>query len=469
MEAGKESVFQGVVKKTSRGYTWKCFLLTALVLLLLIPLSMIDELISERRRTADSAAANIMEAWGGELIAAGPVLAVPGVRKEESLTKTARNEEIIAVVEKPFTLFIAPRQLAVDAKFTTEIRYRGIFSVPLFSGRLALSGSFNPAPALAALAGNETVFLEQARLVIGLSSLQGIRKIERALWNRDELSFLPGVGGDFLSGGGQERSKSARPAKPRPPSGGIHANLPDGKKSEAKFDIVVAIQGGKQVRFLPVGQDTHVVVAADWASPSFQGAFLPGGSNITGKGFDAVWDISYLSRDIPLFWKSAESGPEYSAALFGVDFFRAVDTYSLNTKAVKFAILFLLVPFCTLFLLEVAAKKRIHPVSYLLSGLANIIFYLLLLSFSEHMRFHFAYLTAALAVTAAMTLYARSLLSSWRNSWGAGLTASLSYILLYAALNAESYALLIGSIGAFAAVAAGMFLTRKFDWYEAGS
>jgi inner membrane protein len=154
--------------------------------------------------------------------------------------------------------------------------------------------------------------------------------------------------------------------------------------------------------------------------------------------------------------------------MFGVNFFRAIDTYSLNTRAVKYAILFLIVPFLTLFLLEVFTKKRIHPVPYLLAGIANIIFYLLLLSFSEQMQFYLAYLLTALSVTVMMTLYSRSLLPSWNKSWYMGLVTTISYVLLYAVLNAESYALLIGSIGAFMVVGLVMFITRKLEWYGPG-
>ncbi|MDR1318169.1 MAG: cell envelope integrity protein CreD, partial [Treponema sp.] len=157
---------------------------------------------------------------------------------------------------------------------------------------------------------------------------------------------------------------------------------------------------------------------------------------------------------------------DYSDSLFGVDFFRAIDTYALNTRAVKYAFLFLIVPFLTLFLLEVFTKKRIHPVPYLLSGIGNAVFYLLLLSLSEQLPFYTAYIFAALAVTLLLTLYSRSLLPSWNKSGYMGLVVTISYILLYAVLNAESYALLIGSLGTFAVLALIMFLTRKLDWYR---
>ena len=467
METTNKTTF----KKFSHGYTFKILMLIALVLLLLIPLSMIRGLIYERNRTANSAEAEIMEAWGSRLMEAGPVIMVPGVRTEQIRTKTERDggriEEKIEELKYPFTLIIMPQKLNIKADFTTEIRRRGIFSVPLFSGDLSLSGTFDPAEARASLAPNEVLSLAKAELVIVLSSQKGFRKIEKALWNNQDLFFQPGNRGFNII---TYRDNEYRAARGSGQAGsGIYAAIPDFSGSESAFDINIAIQGGQLVRFLPVGQDTHVDIATDWASPSFQGAFLPGSSNITDSGFDAVWDISYLSRDIPLFWKTETNDyRDYSDSMFGVNFFRAIDTYSLNTRAVKYAILFLIIPFLTLFLLEVFTKKRIHPVPYLLAGIANIIFYLLLLSLSEQMQFYLAYLLTALSVTAMMTLYSRALLPSWNKSWYMGLVTTISYVLLYAVLNAESYALLIGSIGAFLVVGLVMYITRKLEWYGPG-
>jgi len=461
METNEKPTF----KKISKGYTFKILLLVALVLLLLIPLAMIRGMINERSRTADSAEADIMEAWGSQMLEAGPFIIIPGIRTDQVYSATALTGKEYELVKKPFTLVVMPQKINIKTDFKTEIRKRGIFSVPLFSSELSLSGAFDPAMAIASLAPNEQISFAQAELIIALSSQKGIRKIDRALWNNNELFFQPGnrdiniirksvSSRDKYTSSGQQGS-------------GIFATLPDFTNAKSNFDITITIQGGQLVRFLPVGQDTHVEISADWASPSFQGGFLPGSSNITDTNFDAVWDINYLSRDIPLFWKidGVTENRDYSASMFGVNFFRAIDTYSLNTRAVKYAILFLIVPFLTLFLLEVFVRTRIHPVPYLLSGIANVIFYLLLLSFSEQMMFFLAYTLAALSVTVMMTLYSRSLLSSWNKCWYMGLVMLTSYILLYAVLNAESYALLIGSIGAFVIVGLVMFLTRKLNWY----
>jgi inner membrane protein len=450
------------IKKFTKGYTFKVLMLIILVLLLLIPLNMIRGLVRERGITAAGAESEIMEAWGKELIQAGPVVTIPGIRTEELVTRTEKEGEKAEIIRTPFTLVISPKRLNIEAVFKTEVRRRGIFSVPLFYGTLTLTGSFDPAAAVSALLPGESVSTSQAELVIALSSQKGIRKINTADWGREELFFQPGSQGHNLF------SRYIQGAARRtPPGGGIHAALPPlAAEGETDFTISIEIQGGRLIRVLPIAQDTHVSIASDWPSPSFQGAFLPNESAIGEDGFSASWDISYLSRDIPLFlskYNQDEYG--YEESLFGVNFFRSIDTYSLNTRAVKYAVLFLIVPFLTLFLLEIFTRRRIHPVPYLLSGIGNAVFYLLLLSLSEQIPFYAAYLTAALAVTIMLTLYSRSLLPSWNKSWYMGLVVTLSYVLLYAVLNAESYALLIGSTGTFLVVALVMFLTRKLEWY----
>lgn len=310
METEKKSRFN------TKGYTFKILLLVFLVLLLLIPLSMIRGIIDDRGDTAKDAEAGIMEAWGSELESAGPFIAVPGTRTEELRTKTERDGEKIEIVKQPFTLIIAPQKLNVGANFSTEIRKRGIFSVPLFSGSLRFSGSFNPAAALSSLQPNEEVSLNQAELIVFLSSQKGIRKIEKALWDAKELFFLPG-NQDFLLTTNRNKRFSL--------NSGVHASLPDFANAESNFDISIAMQGGQLIRFFPAGQDTHVEISTDWPSPSFQGSFLPGSSSISDNGFSAVWDVSYLSRDIPLFWKTDNRNtprtPDgYEEYLFGVDF-----------------------------------------------------------------------------------------------------------------------------------------------------
>ncbi|MDR0998000.1 MAG: cell envelope integrity protein CreD, partial [Treponema sp.] len=247
MDDNKRSFF----KKFTRGYTFKVLMLIVLVLLLLIPLSMIRGLVNERGRTAASAESDIMEAWGKELVQAGPVITIPGVKTERFTTRTEKEGERTEFVRTPFTLAISPRRLNIEADFKTEVRRRGIFSVPLFYGTLTLTGSFDPSPAVASLLSNEDVSTDQAELVIALSSQKGIRKINAANWGGEELFFQPGSRGHNLFGYVRAYTQSS--------GGGIHAALPSLKtEGETEFTISIEIQGGQLIRVLPIAQDTHV-------------------------------------------------------------------------------------------------------------------------------------------------------------------------------------------------------------------
>jgi inner membrane protein len=449
-EQPKQKRFQNI---TSSG-GFKIAMLVILILLLLIPINMIRSLVNERSRRAADAEWSIMEAWGSQFMLYGPFIRIPVVEREEIRTKTEKEGEKIEVILRNKAIWITPKEVDIQADFSAAKKRRGIFSVVLFSGDVSLAGSFTLERVWEDIKANQELFPQQAEIIVGLASQKGIRKIIKADWNGSELFFKPG-----------NRNFSADHLG----NGGINASSPFDTIGVNTFDIQISIQGGKSLRTLPIGEITRTRVRSDWPSPSFQGGSLPITYTLSESGFDAEWEISYLSRSIPLFWITGERG-EYDSRinmqgeLFGVNFFKPLDHYALNERAVKYAILFLIIPFLTLFFLEIFSRKSIHPAQYLISGLANVIFYLLLLSISEHLNFSIAYLIASAALTAMMSLYARSLLESWRGSAYMGLVMALLYLILYLTLNAEDWALLIGSTVAFLICGVVMFITRKLDW-----
>jgi len=464
---------------TSSG-AFKIGILVILILLLLIPIVMIRSLVRERSHRADEAEQSIMEAWGSQFVLSGPVIRIPVIEYEEIKTKTEKDGEKVEILQHNKALWITPKDITVTANFAAEKKRRGIFSVALFSGDVSLAGSFTFERVNGELKQNQTMYPEQAEIIIGLTSQKGIRRIIKADWNGNELFFKPGNRSFSLDNFGyydidykMRERPAARPERTvsfgTSGDNGVNASSPFDTAGINTFDIQFAVQGGKAMRLLPVGETTQTHILSDWPSPSFQGGFLPTNYTLAESGFDAKWEISYLSRSIPLFWITGEKG-EYGGTmdlrseLFGVDFFKPLDHYALNERAVKYAILFLFIPFLTLFFLEIFSKKSIHPAQYLLSGFANVIFYLLLLSISEHLSFSAAYLIAAAALTVMMALYAYSLLETWARSAYMSLVMALLYLILYLTLNAEDWALLIGSIAAFAICGVVMFLTRKLDW-----
>ena len=450
-------------KDFTRSGGFKIFLLVVLILLFLIPVSMIRRIIEERNWRAGTAEGEIMESWGAEFLVLGPALRIPAQGREEVL-RGEKGQEKWEVKIYDFYLWIVPETLSVRLDLGTEVKKRGIFSVPLFAGTLSLQGTFDPAGITGGLEANQRAFPEEAELVISLASQRGIRGVERASWNGGEISFLPGSRGFGFMGS----------------QGGVYGKAPlkkeNGGPEKYSFDIDMNIQGGKSLRMVPMGEDCVFDLTARWPSPSFQGSYLPLSKKIDENGFEAHWEISHLSRNIPLIWTSrGENGMDFSSSLFAVNFFKALDHYDLNIRAVKYALLFIIIPFLCLLLFEIFTgngsspgprfPQVIHPVQYLLCGVGNVVFYLLLLSFSEHFPFLPAYCVSALAVTAMMTLYSRSLLGSWKGSRLMGIIMVFCYAFLYFTLRSEDWALLIGSLGAFGTIGVVMFLTRKVDWY----
>jgi len=236
------------------------------------------------------------------------------------------------------------------------------------------------------------------------------------------------------------------------------------------FKVDLKIKGGKSLSFLPLGQETTVNLRAEWPSPSFKGAFLPKTYAIDEGKFDAEWYVLSLSRDYPQQWLQKQNANSSITrnlidSQFGVDLMTPADTYLKSTRSMKYSFLFLLIPFIAFFLFKIFAKMKVHPFQYFLVGLSNCVFYLLLLSFSEHIGFDLAYLISSVSTTGVLSFYSLSVLHTYKRGLIITGILTMLYIFLYFIINSEDYALLIGSIGVFVILAGIMIITRKINWY----
>jgi len=430
---------------------FKAALIGALVLVMMVPAALVRQIVRERSERAREVETEILESWGGELRFAGPVLRVPCTRLEEATLRDDKGKTTKELTETRFDLWVAPSRTSIEADLETTRKSRGIFSVPVFSGLVRVDAAFDVAEALAGLAANEKARLSEAEIVVALENQKGLRGIERPTWGGAALSFKPGDAGLGLL------------------SGGIHAAAPVAPDGRASLGMALSVQGGGRVRLLPLGVDVVAAVRSDWTAPSYRGDYLPGEQTLDDGGFSALWTVSHLSRGTPLYWTGSARGDDrLSQAFFGVDLLEVLDLYALNDRAVKYAILFIVVPFLAMFLIETLGKRAIHPVQYALAGIANLVFYLLLLSLSEHVSFGAAYLSSAAAVSAMVFVYTWSLFKDLSKAWYMGPVMAGSYLYLFITLQSEDWALLIGSVGAFCVVGVVMFATRKIDWYGEG-
>jgi inner membrane protein len=212
-----------------------------------------------------------------------------------------------------------------------------------------------------------------------------------------------------------------------------------------------------------------VSLDSNWPHPSFSGAWLPDEREVTTAGFSARWDVPFLGRDYPQTWVGTDDPYErILASTFGVELISPVDHYRMSDRSTKYAYLFLTLTFGMLWLFDTLVGVRIHPIQYLQVGAAMCMFYLLELSLSEHIGFVGAYGVAAFGVIALVAAYTRAVLGS--SSRGALMASSIAvlYGYLFALLTLERYALLVGSLGLFSALATVMHLTRRVDWHRAG-
>jgi inner membrane protein len=235
---------------------------------------------------------------------------------------------------------------------------------------------------------------------------------------------------------------------------------------DQKFDVAVKMKfsGAQRIAVLAAGKSSAVDLRGDWTSPSFDGEFLPTKRSVTDHGFEAQWNVPFIARGVHADG-SLDLVPQLQRTSMGVSFVELADPYQSVTRSVKYALLFIGLTFLTYFLFETRTGKRVHAAQYLLIGLAQIVFYLLLLSFAERIGFDWGFAIAAIATVALISIYAGWVFASRTQGVAAGAVFSCLYLLIYFLLRLEDQALLVGSIASFAGVAALMYMTRRMDWY----
>lgn len=452
-----------------------------LLLLLLIPSSMVEGLITERAENRDAATAEISSQWGGAQLVLGPVLVLPYTAR---LTDEKGN-----VSETTRYLSLLPDTLATTGTLAPERRHRGIYEAVVYRAGLHVQGAFQ-APPLADLGvPAAAVRWSEAFVAVGISDMKGIRNGLVLRWDGQARGFEPGVpSADVLPLGTaptaatqvvavvNERQRYSKDAgEDNDNSRGQAANglnvlvpLPDAAALARRhtFTFDLDLNGSTGLLLAPLGRQTTLHLSAPWADPSFIGAFLPARRHVTAREFTADWRVLHLNRNYPQHWRSDGDRPNVDASTFGVRLLVPVNEYQKTMRAAKYALLPLTLTFLIFFFVEVLNRRRIHPFQYILVGLALVIFYVLLLALSEQLPFDAAYALASLVTVGLVTAYAAA---SFRQRRLTGATAgvlAVMYGFLFVVLQLQDYALLVGSLGLVVLLGAVMFLSRNVDWYN---
>jgi inner membrane protein len=425
---------------------FKAVTVGVIVLLLMIPLVLLLGLISERAGLREQAYTKVAEGWGGEVILGGPMLVVP-IEREVIEDNKARK------VRSHLHLLPAALDVKVQLKLDPEPRYVGIYGVPVYLATVDISGRFDPRALQPLLQEPNTSYLwEQSRLRLPLSQVRSLREVRQARFADQDLVLGPA--GPGMYGGVEARLDLTR--------------LMEGGERAFHFQTVVA--GSRGLSMLPMGSKTSVTLQSDWPHPAFHGAFLPVEREISAAGFRARWQVLELNRSYGQAWEaSGDVASLLAESAFGVGLYQAVDIYQRGERAVKYAILFIALTFLTFFAWEQLSAIRVHPLQYLLVGLALSVFYLLMIALSEHLAFAWAYLISALSLVLLIGIYIAGAFGSRARGAFAGTAMGAMYGLLYMLLLSEDYALLMGAITLFVSLAAVMLVTRKIDWYGKGA
>ncbi len=426
-------------------YGVKLIVIFILLVCFAVPIRLVSQIVRERERRSSAVREEVIGSWGGRTAITGPYLTIPLSWMEPVILEDGKEVQRL----RTETALFFPETLTFNTDAATEIRKRGIFSVPVFTAGTHMEGYFDLSSLEKQLEGYDFE-IGEIRIGMHIGELRGIRGFDTALLGDREVVFEPSGGGGAIDG-----YRISAPASLNGLSG----------REEYRFSL--RLGGGGSISMVPVARQTEARLRSDWTAPSFFGSSLPAEHHITEKGFSASWSISHLSRSIPTFALESDLyDSRLEAAGFGVRFYQSDDPYPKNERSVKYAWLFLIVPFLTFFLFEVVRKRAIHPVQYLLAGSADIVFYLLLLSISEHRPFMTAYGAAAGGVTLLLGAYGSTVLGGKREGALLAAIIALAYGYLLVVLKSEDYALLLGSVGLFMTLALVMYLTRKISWYQ---
>ena len=441
----------------------KLLLVCGLALLMSIPALMVFGLLMDRSHRAEEVAAEVGGLMGGPQTFLGPVIAVP-----YTLTRAAEGNQPAQTSQSVWIVYPETGQMTVGTD--SEVRKRSLFRVPVYDADLSYSASFDLADAGDEAPSGAVLDWSRAELIVGAAGVRGARSdLTLAVAGGAPVALEPA---SLLSTLTLDTAATEYPdANPRygSPQLGLFST-PLGEVDRTGGPIEVAGQarfsGAQRIGVLAFARTTTARISGDWPDPSYGGGFLPEeqGPAADGPGFQARWSVPYVARGVP-----SEGGTDtlarLSATELAVSFVEPANPYQSVSRSLKYAPMFIGLVFLAYFLFETTTGRRVHPAQYILVGLAQVIFYMLLLSIAEHTGFDIAFGIAATATVALISAYAGWTFKSRAQGVRALVAFAFLYGLIYVLMRLEDYALLVGALASFAAIAAVMWFTRNVDWY----
>ncbi|MFZ4070267.1 MAG: cell envelope integrity protein CreD [Caulobacterales bacterium] len=443
----------------TRSIGLKFLLVCLLALAMGLSILAVYAVMQERLNRSNAVRSELGAAVGGAQTLTGPVLLVP-------FAKEVRQDDKIVTLQGEAIAFAETG--AADAKLTTEIRKRGIFQVPTFTAGVDYTAAFDPkvtTAALAALDPGARYDFSRARMVLGVTNTTGfLQEVALTLPNGQTRPFAPLAGGGASSPGVADVSGMGLS-----PVGVAVGDLFGPNAAALTLKTSLTLTGAERFSMTPFAKNTTATIQADWADPSFEGGFLPTKRNINAAGFTASWDAPLVRRGVPEVGGDVGLLGQIANKDFAVRLVEPTTAYTGVDRALKFGLMFIGLVFLTYFMFEVVTGLRAHPAQYIMVGLSQATFYLLLLAFAERIGFDGAFMIAAGMTVAMIAGYVVIVFKKAKFFIPAFVAFVALYGLMYVLMQMEDYALIVGSLTLFGALALLMLLTRKVDWYGEGA
>lgn len=410
-----------------------------LILVLLIPVLFVSNLVTEREHRQAEVVEEVSSKWASSQKLTGPYIYIPYIIK----TKDDKGKEI-SVQKK---LIFLPENLNITGTINPEIRPRSIYKVLLYKSNLKSNGDFNiQIPKDIEL---NSLQMNEAKICFALSDFKGIEEKLSINFNGSNYELAPGLPSNDIDSIGL--------------SAPVNFSINDLNK-KILFDMSLKLKGSEGLHFIPLSGNSVFTINSSWPNPSFDGNSLPSERKVNENGFEAKWIFS--KANLPFSTVLKDVNFKEDSFSFGVAMLQPSDQYGKTMRSVKYAILFIGLTFALFFIIEVMQKKPLHPIQYVMVGMALIIFFTLLLSISEFILFDWAYLIASSATIILIALYAKAHFKNWKTaSVFAGVLTAL-YGFIFILIRLEDTALLVGSIGLFIVMSLIMFASRKINWYN---
>lgn len=454
----------------------KLFVIGFLILMLMIPIAMVESLIYERGTNKKNVANQIYADWSGSQTLQGPILTVPyydyywyTYDHKDSNGNTTTKKELKKNIEYAHFL---PSKLGIEGSITPYIRYRSIYEAVVYKSDLRIHGTFNKPDMSEWRIESKDILYDMASISFGISDLRGVQDRIKMQFDDKEYFFNPGIKSSEVS---------------MAIDNGISVPvLLDKNKQNIAFDFNLKLNGSESLFFLPYGKESIVNLKSTWSNPSFAGDFLPDSREINEDGFTAKWKVIDINRAYPQNFKGtdikrlknvkgnrfvgkydySESNRNHQGSSFGVNLKVPVDYYQKSSRSVKYGILIIILTFISFFFVEIFIKKRIHAFQYILVGFSLVLFFALLISFSEHIGFDFAYLISSIVTILAITLYSKSIFKNQKFVRILFGIISLFYAFIYLLLQLQDYSLILGTVMLFVVLSIIMYVSRDIDWYN---